>query len=166
VFTNSLFVVRHVHKCHSIMRFSDVEDLRAHLISLDCDYGGYAESLWAGHMRTTEQLCNASLPTLRAAGVIIDVHAEDIKARAGEERRRPAAGFAAGTMPQARAECWDMACVHESRGLQAAAAGTACSMCARPSHSWRKPPRHTGPRLLVINEQGHWLCLCLLSLGL
>lgn len=65
------------------MRFENVEELQSFLESLDAHYGGYAEELWCCGVRRLDELANAHIEDLEAAGVA-RFQARNIKAKAGE----------------------------------------------------------------------------------
>eukprot|EP00878_Enallax_costatus_P032183 GHUV01035297.1.p2 GENE.GHUV01035297.1~~GHUV01035297.1.p2 ORF type:complete len:135 (+),score=23.76 GHUV01035297.1:89-493(+) len=64
-------------------RFGGVAALTNYLHRLDEDYDGYAQPLWASGIRRSEQLANATVEQLQAAGINNPLHASHIKARSG-----------------------------------------------------------------------------------
>ncbi len=73
-----------VHVC-SMARFSCEEELAQFLKALDDEYQQYAHKLWNdGHVRSAYMLANAREDHLRELD-IPPIHADDIKARAGEQ---------------------------------------------------------------------------------
>ena len=64
-------------------RFGSAEDLAAFLGKLDPDYAEHAAALWQKKVRTPQQLANASKSLLLSWG-LLELHVDDIKARAGD----------------------------------------------------------------------------------
>lgn len=68
--------------------FADQPQLESFLRRLGEEYGQYAEALWEARVRRPEQLANARIEDLVAAG-ITPLHASDSKTRSGEEKLLP-----------------------------------------------------------------------------
>lgn len=66
------------------MGFSSEQQLAEFLGSLEPHYRDYATALWASGVRSADELANGSVDTLVEAGITIRLHAENIKAKAGE----------------------------------------------------------------------------------
>ena len=64
-------------------RFGSVEELAAFLNKLNPDYAEHAAALWQKKVRTPQQLANASKSLLLSWG-LLELHVDDIKARAGD----------------------------------------------------------------------------------
>lgn len=67
--------------------FATQEELQSYLQSLNKVYGArYAESLWKHKVNTRSILANSSVEAFMRAGVTEELHASDIKAKAGTSR--------------------------------------------------------------------------------
>ena len=67
----------------SMARFGSVEELAAFLGKLDADYAEHAAALWQKKVSPPQQLANASKSLLLSWG-LLELHVDDIKARAGD----------------------------------------------------------------------------------
>ena len=74
--------------CRLVMSFADVKDVKAHLVSLDCRYGRYAENIWSNEIWSLDAIRNSSKEDLAIIlahpgppGPSHAVHASDIIAR-------------------------------------------------------------------------------------
>ena len=67
------------------MLFAEQSDLEGYLRGLNPSYAGYAVQLWSNGVNSSDILANASVERLIARGITNDLHAEDIKARAGRK---------------------------------------------------------------------------------
>lgn len=64
--------------------FNKPDDLRVYLSRLGTLYSQYAQKLWEYGVRSSLELANASVATLRKAGVQNDLHLDNIKATAAK----------------------------------------------------------------------------------